>query len=197
MFHLQNTLEPVPNETMMIVRLGRALKPGEFRAKLSHLEIHKPQFFKSVLDSIIVKGMTVRQFKEQIVKELYEQAVDIPLNVSALHVLNTTDSISRTLYSRIRLRKKTWRSPATIFLDSQVFDRDIRVFANYEMYIECLDGEWYYTKLIHYNNTQHTCTPLARTSITPFTHIMPSNINFMHSCVHTYTNFYHYQILIR
>ena len=148
MFRLQDTLESVPNETMMTVRLGRALKPGEFRAKLSLLEIHKPQFFKPVLDSIIVKGMTVRQFKEQIVKELYEQAVDIPLKVSALYVLNTTDSISQTLYSRIRLRKKTWRSPATIFLDSQVFDRDIRVFSNFEMYIECLDGEWCYANAL-------------------------------------------------
>ena len=41
----------------------------------------------------------------------------------------------------MRLRKKTWRSPCTIFLDSQVFDRDIHVFANFEVYIECLDGE--------------------------------------------------------
>ena len=28
-----------------------------------------------------------------------------------------------------------------IFLDSQVFDKDIHVFANFEMYIECLDGK--------------------------------------------------------
>ena len=41
----------------------------------------------------------------------------------------------------MRLRKKTWRSPCTIFLDSQVFDRDIHVFANFEVYIECLEGE--------------------------------------------------------
>ena len=41
----------------------------------------------------------------------------------------------------MRLRKKTWRSPCTIFLDGQVFDRDIHVFANFEIYIECLEGE--------------------------------------------------------
>ena len=40
----------------------------------------------------------------------------------------------------MRLRKKTWRSPGTIFLDSQVFDKDIHVFANFEMYIERLEG---------------------------------------------------------
>ena len=41
----------------------------------------------------------------------------------------------------MRLRKKTWRSPCTIYLDSQVFDKDIHVFANFEIYIECLDGK--------------------------------------------------------
>ena len=41
----------------------------------------------------------------------------------------------------MRLRKKTWRSPCTIFLDAQVFSRDIHVFANFEIYIECLEGE--------------------------------------------------------
>lgn len=40
----------------------------------------------------------------------------------------------------MRLRKKTWRSPCTIFLDTQVFDKDIHVFANFEIYIERLDG---------------------------------------------------------
>ena len=53
MFRLQDTLQPVPNETKMVVRLGRALKPGEFRVKLSLLEINKPEFFKPLLDSIV------------------------------------------------------------------------------------------------------------------------------------------------
>ena len=42
---------------------------------------------------------------------------------------------------RIRLRKKTWRSPGTIFLDQQIFEKDIHVFANYEMFIEPLESE--------------------------------------------------------
>lgn len=80
MFRVQDTLQPVPNETKMVVRLGRALKPGEFRVKLSLLEINEPEFFKPLLDSIVAKGMTVRQFKEQIVEEAYEQGVDVKLN---------------------------------------------------------------------------------------------------------------------
>ena len=144
MFRLQDTLQPVPNETEMIVRPGRALKPGEFQVKLSLLEINKPEFFKPLIDSIVAKGMTVREYKEQVMRELYEQGVEIPLNVSAPYMLCTNvgkNSLAQTLCSMIRLRKKTWRSPTTIFLDSQVFVKDIHVFANFEMYIECLDGE--------------------------------------------------------
>ena len=40
----------------------------------------------------------------------------------------------------MRLRKKTWRSPGTIYLDDQVFAKDIHVYANYEMFIEPLEG---------------------------------------------------------
>ena len=80
MFRVQDTLQPVPNETKMVVRLGRALKPGEFRVKLSLLEINEPEFFKPRLDSIVAKGMTVRPFKEQVVEEAYEQGVDVQLN---------------------------------------------------------------------------------------------------------------------
>ena len=144
MFRLQDTLWPVPNEAKMIVRPCRALKPGEFQVKLYLLEINKPEFFTLLIDSIVAKGMTVRDFKEQVIRELYEQGVEIPLNVSAPYLLSTNvdkHSLAQTLCSMIRLRKKTWRSPCTIFLDSQVFDKDIHVVANFEMYIECLDGE--------------------------------------------------------
>ena len=41
----------------------------------------------------------------------------------------------------MRLRKKTWRSPGTVYLDHQIFEKDIHVFANYEMFIEPMAGE--------------------------------------------------------
>ena len=80
MFRIQDSLQPVPNETKMVVRLGRALKPGEFRVKLSLLEVNDPEFFRSLLDSIVAKGMTVREFKKQLVKEAYDQGVDVQLS---------------------------------------------------------------------------------------------------------------------
>lgn len=45
-----------------------------------------------------------------------------------------------TLIFRIRLRKKTWRTAGTVYVDSQIFDKDIHVFANFEMYVEPLEG---------------------------------------------------------
>ena len=80
MFRMQDTLQSVPSETKMVVRLGRALKPGEFRVKLSLLDINEPEFFKPLIDSIVAKGMTVKEFKQQVVQEAYEQGVDVPLS---------------------------------------------------------------------------------------------------------------------
>ena len=40
----------------------------------------------------------------------------------------------------MRLRKKTWRTPGTIYLDTQLMDKDIYVYAGSEMYVEPLDG---------------------------------------------------------
>ncbi len=100
-FRLQDSLQSVPNETRMIVRLGRALLPGEFRIKLSLLRINDAevspsqslgvvcchavvvvmQYFKSIMDSIVAKGMSVRDLKERLVKEAYEQGIEYPLQV--------------------------------------------------------------------------------------------------------------------
>ena len=43
MFKLQDSLQSVPNETSLVVRLGRALQPGEYRIRLSLLRIREPE----------------------------------------------------------------------------------------------------------------------------------------------------------
>ena len=80
MNRIQDTLKSVQNETKLIVRPARSLKAGEVAVKLSLLEVAKQDFFQSLMDSVVAKGMTVRQFKEQVVKEAYEQGVDVQLN---------------------------------------------------------------------------------------------------------------------
>ena len=43
-------------------------------------------------------------------------------------------------HPRMRLRKKMWRTPGTVYLDNQLMDKDIYVYAGSEMYVEPLDG---------------------------------------------------------
>ena len=86
-----------------MVRLGRALLPGEVHVRLFLLRIGEtevihpvlhnkvfhisilhttiPQFCKPLMDSIITKGMTVLDFKKQIIKEAYNQGVEYPLQL--------------------------------------------------------------------------------------------------------------------
>ncbi|CAM1294575.1 USP47 (predicted) [Pycnogonum litorale] len=40
--------------------------------------------------------------------------------------------------NRLRLRKKCWRNPATIFTDNQKFGEDISIYGNWEVFIEIL-----------------------------------------------------------
>ena len=57
---------------------------------------------------------------------------------------------------RMRVRKKTWRSAGTIYLDDQVFEKDIPLYTAFELYIEQLKGNVYtYT---HTHLTHYVCT---------------------------------------
>ena len=40
---------------------------------------------------------------------------------------------------RLRVRKKTWKSPNTIFIDKQKFDHDIPLLSSTELFVEHLD----------------------------------------------------------
>ena len=76
----QDSLKSVQNETRLIVRPARSLQSGEVAVKLSLLEVTKAEFFRPLMNSIVAKGMTVRQFKEQVVEEAYEQGVEVNLD---------------------------------------------------------------------------------------------------------------------
>ena len=76
----QDSLKSVQNETRLIVRPARSLQSGEVAVKLSLLEVTKTEFFRPLMNSIVAKGTTVRQFKEQVVEEAYEQGVEVNLD---------------------------------------------------------------------------------------------------------------------
>ena len=80
MNRFQDNLRSLSSGTKLIVRPSRPPKPGELGVKLALLEVNEADFFKPLLDSIIAKGMTVSEFKKQLVKEAYEQGVDVELS---------------------------------------------------------------------------------------------------------------------
>ena len=77
--------------TQLIVRLGRALEPEEHHVKLHILTINEPRIFRSqfsvckfMMESIVAKGTTVLEFKQQIAEEAREQGIDFDPNVYEL-----------------------------------------------------------------------------------------------------------------
>lgn len=105
------------------IKLGRALKPGEYRVKVFQLDINDPEPSKFLIDTIFAKGMTVLESKKLIIPEIKEQCgLDIPID-------------------RCRLRKKTWKNPGSIYLDSQVYEDDVPIFANWEVFLQILEDD--------------------------------------------------------
>lgn len=53
--------------------------------------------------------------------------------------LNETDVFPPLV--RFRLRKKTWKNPGTVFLDYHVYEEDINISSNWEVFLEVLAGK--------------------------------------------------------
>lgn len=52
-----------------------------------------------------------------------------------------TNKMCVALCHRFRLRKKTWKNPGTVFLDYHVYEEDINISSNWEVFLEVLEGE--------------------------------------------------------
>ncbi|KAJ8315138.1 hypothetical protein KUTeg_007288 [Tegillarca granosa] len=104
------------------IKLGRALKPGEYRVKVYQLLLNESEPSKFLIETIFAKGMSVLESKKMILPEIKEQcSLDFPLE-------------------RCRLRKKTWKNPGTVYVDSQLYEEDVPIFANWEVFLQVLDG---------------------------------------------------------
>ncbi|RUS84034.1 hypothetical protein EGW08_008212 [Elysia chlorotica] len=104
------------------IKLGRALLPGEHRVKVFQLCVNEAEVCKYLVESIFAKGMTVLESKQILLDEIQAQCgMDVPLD-------------------RCRLRKKSWTNPCTVYLDKQVYDTDIVLYPNWEIFLEVLDG---------------------------------------------------------
>lgn len=38
------------------------------------------------------------------------------------------------------MRRKNWKNPGTVYVDSQVFEENIQVYASFEVFLEILEG---------------------------------------------------------
>ncbi|KAM4617204.1 ubiquitin carboxyl-terminal hydrolase 47 isoform 2-T2 [Discoglossus pictus] len=118
---LNETLSSFSDDNKITIKLGRALKKGEYRVKVFQLLLNEPEPCKFLLDAVFAKGMTVRQSKEELLPQLREQC-----------------SLDLTI-DRFRLRKKTWKNPGTVFLDYHVYETEISISSNWEVFLEVLD----------------------------------------------------------
>ncbi|XP_020285406.1 ubiquitin carboxyl-terminal hydrolase 47 isoform X2 [Pseudomyrmex gracilis] len=86
------------------VKLGRALRSGEFKVKLYQLLIDSAEPYKFLCEWIVSKYMTVGQAKKEILAEIKKKYdIDIP-------------------YEKCRLRKKCYKTASKVFLDEQKFE---------------------------------------------------------------------------
>nr|XP_055070007.1 ubiquitin carboxyl-terminal hydrolase 47 isoform X2 [Misgurnus anguillicaudatus] len=118
---LNETLSTFSDDNKITIRLGRALKKGEYRVKVYQLLVNELEPCKFLLDTVFAKGMTVRQSKEELLPQLKDQC-KLELSID-----------------RFRLRKKTWKNPGTVFLDYHIYEEDINISSNWEVFLEVLE----------------------------------------------------------
>ena len=64
----------------MIVKVGRALRKGEYRVKIYQFLMNEPEPAVFLIDWIFAKGMTVLQAKKEILPEVKAKCnLDVPL----------------------------------------------------------------------------------------------------------------------
>ncbi|KAG7189796.1 hypothetical protein KM043_017456 [Ampulex compressa] len=99
------------------LKLGRALRSGEFKVKLYQLLIDSTEPYKFLCEWIVSKDMTVGQAKKEILAEIKRKYdINIP-------------------YEKCRLRKKYYRTASKVLLDEQKFD-DLRFYSQFEMIVQ-------------------------------------------------------------
>lgn len=118
------------DEERLVIELGRALRKGEFKVKLYYLnvaEISDLEKLPFVCDYILRDSAEVGQTKREIIA----------------HIRGLDEKYAGMTYDRTRLRKKSWKSPAQIYMDDQKFGDDyiIRTSASPDIIIQELPND--------------------------------------------------------
>lgn len=120
---MTESLTTYGDNTRLSVRLGRALLPGEHRGKIYLLDPHNYEDpSKFLIDWVVRKGDTIGNAKRAIVREVNARCPGMNL-----------------VPELVRLRKKSWKTPQSIYLDHHVFDDEIPLFSNWELFLQVLD----------------------------------------------------------
>ena len=85
--------------------------------------------------------MTVGKCKEEMLPELEKHGIETSFDRYMQFITYTHIAHMHPLLSRLRIRKKMRRNPGTILLNDHVFDTDISIYSNWEMFVEVLNGK--------------------------------------------------------
>ena len=146
---LSETLSHYTDPTRLRLVMGRALRAGEYRVKIYLFQLNPsveppaedsstngtktngstgsgctpPTHTSDFLcDTVVSKGTSISQLKLNI---LEESGNSLPASVPRDPAF-------------IRIRKKSYKSPSTVLLDSMRFEEDIYIYANWEVYLQPL-----------------------------------------------------------
>ncbi|KAM7428691.1 Ubiquitin carboxyl-terminal hydrolase 47 [Porites harrisoni] len=120
--HLSDSLTNFADDSKLRVKYGRALKKGEHQLKIFLLTPAEKEPFKYFCDWIASDGMSVKTCKELLLPEICKRCgIDVPVE-------------------NLRMRRKNWKNPGRVYVDSQVFEENIQVYASFEVFLEILEG---------------------------------------------------------
>lgn len=113
------------DEERLVIELGRALRKGEFKVKLYYLKVEEVTDLEKlpfICDYILQDFAEIGQTKREIIA----------------HIRTLDEKYANLTFERTRLRKKSWKSPAQIFLNDQKFGDDciIKVSTNQDIIIQ-------------------------------------------------------------
>lgn len=122
MDRLRDTFSTVSNKSKILIRHGRALKADEFRTKVFLMRVNEVQHTEFLLETILSKPMTILDVKINLHEELKQSCKrDIPVE-------------------RMRLRKKSWKSPGRIYRNEKKLDDVVIYSGTFELFVEELQG---------------------------------------------------------
>uniref|UniRef100_H2YIV6 Ubiquitin carboxyl-terminal hydrolase 47 n=1 Tax=Ciona savignyi TaxID=51511 RepID=H2YIV6_CIOSA len=124
MSQLTEDFRTMPNSTQFVVKLGRALRKDEYRCKLYQLKLDEEETAKPLMNWVIQRGVTVGEARKLLCEDISEQC-DIHTQAGETFL--------------IRIRKKMWKTPAQVYLESDKFGTNISLYGTLEFFVEFLD----------------------------------------------------------